>query len=53
MQSSKKGKNKPNPVHYKERAKFDKVDALRKKDEGHWVTINGQHKYVANDKKKK
>ena len=47
------GKNKPNKVHKKDRAKFDKVNALRRKDEGHWVTINGQHMFVANDKKKK
>ena len=47
------GKNKPNKVHKKDRPKFDKVNALRRKDEGHWVTVNGQHMFVSNDKKKK
>lgn len=53
MKSSKSGKNKEHKVHPKDRAKFDKVNALRRKDEGHWVTVNGQHMFVANDKKKR
>ena len=40
-------------VHHKDRASFDKVDALHKKGEGRWVTINGQHKFVAVQKGKK
>lgn len=40
-------------IRKKDRAKFDKVNALYKKDEGRWVTISGQHKFIANDKKKK
>ena len=47
------GKNKEHKVHKKDRPKFDDVNALRKKDEGRWVTINGQHKFIANDKKKR
>lgn len=46
-----KAKNKI--IHKKDRAGFDKIDALRKKGEGRWVTINGQHKFVAVDKTKK
>lgn len=46
-----KAKNKI--VHHKDSASFDKVDALYKKGEGHWVTINGQHKFVAVQKNKK
>ena len=46
-----KAKNKI--VHHKDRASFDKVDALYKKGEGHWVTINGQHRFVAVQKNKK
>lgn len=53
MKSSKSGKNKPNIVHHKDRPKFDKINALRKEGEGRWVTINGKHMYVANDKKRK
>ena len=52
MASSNSGKNKPHKVSYKERPKFDKINALRKKDEGEWITVNGQHLYVAKDKKK-
>ena len=46
-----KAKNKI--VHHKDRADFDKVDAMYKKGEGHWVTINGQHRFVAVQKGKK
>lgn len=53
MKSNRGGKNKEHKVHPKDRAKFDKVDALRKKDEGKWITVNGQHMFVANDKKKR
>lgn len=35
-----------------ERAKFDKVNALRKTGEGHWITVNGKHKFVATDRSK-
>lgn len=47
------GKNKPNKVRNKDRAKFDKIDAMYKNGEGRWVTINGQHKFIAVDKKKR
>jgi len=53
MKSSKSGKNKEHKVHPRDRAKFDKVNALRKKDEGEWITVNGQHMFVAKDKKRK
>ena len=53
MKSSKSGKNREHIVRHRERAKFDDANALRKKDEGHWVTVNGKHMYVANDKKKR
>lgn len=46
-------KNKPNKVKKKDRAKFDKVNAMYREGEGHWVTVNGQHLYVAQDKKKR
>lgn len=44
------GKSKK--VTKKDRAKFDKIDAMYKKGEGRWVTINGQHKFVADNRKK-
>ena len=40
-------------IRKKDRPKFDKVNALYKKDEGHWVTVNGRHMFVATDKKKR
>lgn len=43
---------KTKKVTKKDRAKFDKVGAMYKKGEGRWVTVNGQHKFIANDKKK-
>ena len=46
-------KPKEHKVTKKERAKFDKIDAMYKSGEGRWVTINGQHKFVAVDKTKK
>ena len=46
-----KAKNKI--VHHKDRASFDDINARYKKGEGRWVTINGQHKFVAVDKTKK
>lgn len=48
----KSSKPKEHKVHHKDRAKFDKVNALRKSGEGRWVTVNGQHMYVANDTRK-
>lgn len=35
----------------KRRAKFDKVDSLDTKDRGHWVTINGKHKFIEDKKR--
>ena len=52
MPKSKSGKVRDHKVNPRDRAKFDKSDALRKKDEGEWITVNGQHMYVAKQKKK-
>lgn len=52
MATSSKGKNKEHKVHHKDRANFDKVDSLNKKaGKGRWVTINGRHKFISEDKK--
>lgn len=44
-------KKKVKSISGNRRASFDKINALDTKKRGHWVTVNGQHKFIEDKKK--
>lgn len=44
--------NKTRKSHKSKLAQYDKIKSMYGPSEGRWITVNGKHKFIKDDKKK-